>query len=1288
MSTRRRIIVSLLALVGVPAVVLVLAIVAIAVFGVSIDVSRWREAIAARASTALERPVALDGRLELELGRETGLHVAGVRILNPPGFDTPELATLREARARIDLLAALRGRLQVRSLEAEDGRVRLERAADGRVNWTSAVSAPSTRSSSASPLVAIEIERTSIRSFHFELHDQRSGAHHFFDLDELDGTGKWSEPLKLTLRGSVAGSFPYAVTIAGGSARLLQEGREAWPFTLDLQFLSTRLHADGTVDINTGSARFGFRAGAEDLEQVGRFLQTTLPSLGPAALSGSVMASLSAVELKDLQGTLGPSGVAGGLVLTLGGARRRVSGELAITSLDVRPFLDAAPQPPERRLTYDELMRRRLPVHNLVPVDADLVLRVDRWLGLPVDVRDAQITLHADERGLRAPISGTIAGVPLTGSIDLETAASTPTLALEATARNVPLRGLRQSFPSASNLDGTLGTVALRVGARGQTLGALVDDLELRLTAQAVRLRYATAAGRRPADLALDTLEVVIPRGQPLRGTAQGRLLGTRANLAFRASELPRMLREPTTPIQLQLAVGGITARVEGTLAWPGAGGGSDLAFQLEAQRSGDLARWVGFAPESRLPLVARGRARTDRGGWRLEDTTVKVGRSELTLDAHRAGTSTDPVLVVAVRSTLIDVPELSTLHGKPTRAPARSRQALLDAPLLLQGIDLPAADIGLGLHRIVLGRAELNDVGLSTRIRDGHLLPSPFSARFAGVTFEGIAGLDLRGAVPTGSLSMSTGRVDVGALLRKLGVADDIDAHADILQVKLAGSASSLGDLLERGTLEVRVLGGKVTVRGPADRAVAEVELEQAQVTARPGQPVTLDLRGAVSDVPTQITVSTGTLADLARDASVVPFSVKAYAAGARLTLTGRVMLPLGHGGDLVLDLAGEQLDSLNVLAGAALPAWKDWSLQGPVSMTASGYEVTQLALKVGESRLNGRGRLELSGPRPLLDVYLSAPRLQLDDFPVATQVVAPRVATLREMRATAGRTAARTQDLLSAAFLRRFDANLDIAVDEVLSGSDRLAAGMLRARLVDGRLDVSPAEIHIPGGSARLSLSYDSTGPQVALATGVHVDRFDYGILARRLRPGTDLAGLISLDLELAGKAPALSAIMAHADGRIDVAVWPKNLRGGVIDRWSVNVFFALLPFVDSNPQAQVNCAILRLDLRNGVLTHDLLLIDTGRVRVFGAGGADFATEEIGFRFRPRTKGLTFFSLQPPVDVTGTMTDFRVGLARGQAPQTITRFLSSSFVEPIRLLTRGRLPRDGADVCTDPMR
>jgi len=174
----------------------------------------------------------------------------------------------------------------------------------------------------------------------------------------------------------------------------------------------------------------------------------------------------------------------------------------------------------------------------------------------------------------------------------------------------------------------------------------------------------------------------------------------------------------------------------------------------------------------------------------------------------------------------------------------------------------------------------------------------------------------------------------------------------------------------------------------------------------------------------------------------------------------------------------------------------------------------------------------------------------------------------------------------------------------------------------------------------------------------------------------------------MEVAGKAPTLSRIMAHANGHIDLATWPYNLRGGVIDRWTVNVFFALLPFIDPGRQAHVNCVVARMDLNDGLLTQDALLIDTTRVRVFGIGSANFATEEIGFRFRPRAKGMVLFSLQPPIDVTGTMTSFRVGIPRGSTVDTAARFLTSVFVVPMQMLTQGPLPRDGADVCTDPLR
>ncbi len=139
---RRRVALVIAALIGVPlglALVVMGLAVAVALSGMSIDASRWRDAAAERASAALGRPVILQGAFELEprLGRELGLRVGSVRILNPPGFAGTEFLAIGELRARIDLFDALRGRLRSSSIEAREVGLWLERGADGRGNWTS-----------------------------------------------------------------------------------------------------------------------------------------------------------------------------------------------------------------------------------------------------------------------------------------------------------------------------------------------------------------------------------------------------------------------------------------------------------------------------------------------------------------------------------------------------------------------------------------------------------------------------------------------------------------------------------------------------------------------------------------------------------------------------------------------------------------------------------------------------------------------------------------------------------------------------------------------------------------------------------------------------------------------------------------------------------------------------------------------------------------------------------------------------------------------------------------------
>ena len=92
------------------------------------------------------------------------------------------------------------------------------------------------------------------------------------------------------------------------------------------------------------------------------------------------------------------------------------------------------------------------------------------------------------------------------------------------------------------------------------------------------------------------------------------------------------------------------------------------------------LARWLGFAPESNLPLALHGRLRVD-GEWRLDDTTLKLGRSELDVNAHHTLRDGESIIIAAVSSRLIDTRELRTLRRKSAAATPHSLAAWLDIP-------------------------------------------------------------------------------------------------------------------------------------------------------------------------------------------------------------------------------------------------------------------------------------------------------------------------------------------------------------------------------------------------------------------------------------------------------------------------------------------------------------------------------------------------------------------------------------------------------------------------------
>jgi len=1288
----------------------------VATFEISLSAGPWRDRLGEAASKRLGRTVTFEGPLELVPSLQPLIKVGGIRIANPPGFSSPEFAYLGEARLHVDLGALIGQEIRVHELSAENVRVQLERTADGRPNWRLFEGKPPPVQPSASQRtgapdlsdVDVDVREIALRNLSVEYFAAGAGTRHYFQLEALDAAAPRGQPVTVALRGNVEKRFPYALAFTGGSVADLFQSEVNWPVKLSFEFLGTALQVNGSVVRNAQGEQVDLLVGmgTEDLTQIERLLQIKLPEVGATALSARVRWDGPRTTLSQLRGVMGRTTLDGELSFDSSGVRPRVSGRLTLPTLDLRPFLGMKPDEddePARSLldTYRELEQQTFSLRALNQVDVDLDLGVERWLSLPGEVRDAQLQLNLTDGKLHAPVRATIAQVPLQGVVDADGSAALPTFLLELTAQNTRLGGLAELLAGVRGVQGDLGRFLFRLSGQGENLGQLTRTVDVRLGIADSTLSYGNVEGGRPVEFRLDDFEVRLPSAKPLTGRAKGSLLREPFDARFSAADLPTLARTLRSPFALTARASGATLQVDGTLAAPQADSGSDLRFRLAAGRAGDVGRWLGLSPKAAAPLLLAGHARATATEWRLNDYAFRLGRTRMSGEFARVALQSTPLIQARLDIERLDVPELdSMLAPAPPKPKDDAPRNTLDLPILPQGIDLTDADVQVRVARVNMKPADVTDVSFTGRIREGKMDPSPFAARIADTAFSGALALDLRGSQPQASVWVAASGVDVGDLLRKLNVAQDIEASVDSLRVQLIGRGSRLGEMLEKSDLDVNLEDGSLVLRDPTGKPLVKVDVKDGRALAEPGKPMRVDLNGSIDETPVTIGVTTGTAVSFLQGRDKVPFALRAEAAGARLQLEGKVKVPIGQAeGELELHIQGERLDTMNRLARVELPPWGPWSIGGRFVASARGYEVPDLALRVGESRLDGRGTYVSGAQRPRLDVRLSAPRVQLDDFQFGqwspfeskdspADAEPAEKMTVEAVRAKAKEAAAQGQRLLSRDTLRRLDAFLDVEVDEVLSGPDKLGSGTLHAQLAEGRLEFGPAQVEVPGGSAQFTATYEPTDRDVAVALQIAAERFDYGILARRIKPGTDFEGLVSLQLDVSGRARSLDNVMAHSNGRVDIALWPRNMRSGIFDLWAVNLFMALVPAVDPSKESKVNCAIGRFDLREGKLTHDAILIDTSRMRVLGQGQVDFDSEQLDFRLAPKAKSAQFFSLATPVSATGTLTDPKIGVAPGGMAQTTVRLLTSVFVVPLQKLMQGKLPRDGSDICSSGVR
>ena len=470
-----------------------------------------------------------------------------------------------------------------------------------------------------------------------------------------------------------------------------------------------------------------------------------------------------------------------------------------------------------------------------------------------------------------------------------------------------------------------------------------------------------------------------------------------------------------------------------------------------------------------------------------------------------------------------------------------------------------------------------------------------------------------------------------------------------------------------------VRIERGRVRVRDPNLRVDATIDVDSVSGPDDPkgglrfagqgtyrGEPFTIDgtglglsaLRNVDEPYRLQVHARSG-LTQVRFDGSVVPAK------------------PQDIQGQLALQ--GKDLSRLYPIVPITLPWTPPYKLAGTLSHEGARWRFTKIEGTVGKSDLAGEFSVDLSRPRAAAFADLTSARMHYEDlggFVGLPPGDVSKNARPPEQRQTASAREASPRSLPTKRYdvegLRAFDADIRFRGKNVTWSRfpmDNVSSHMV---IKDGVITLDPLDFGIADGHvvSKFHLDVRTTPPkgrgQVELRN-VELKRLFPQLASPRGTAGR-FGGYAKFETQGDNVADLLSA--ANADGA-------AIMRGGEASTLAVvltnlDLARAATLLLRGNETSEVRCAVSAFAIRDGVLTPQLMVIDTSEEKITGEGMINFKDERYDLHFKAQSKKPSALALRGPIVVGGTFKQPSVHPEMGQVLARVGAAVGLGAISP----------------------
>ena len=402
------------------------------------------------------------------------------------------------------------------------------------------------------------------------------------------------------------------------------------------------------------------------------------------------------------------------------------------------------------------------------------------------------------------------------------------------------------------------------------------------------------------------------------------------------------------------------------------------------------------------------------------------------------------------------------------------------------------------------------------------------------------------------------------------------------------------------------------------------------------------LSLRSKTTPFPLQVDVRNGTT---------------------RVRIDGTLQDPLNLGGlDVRLRFAGDTLANLYGLTGVLLPDTPPYETDGHLIARfneAKGplFRYEKFNGHIGDSDIHGSLTYRQGKPRPTLTGELTSNQLRMEDLGPLIGVNSGK-GSEKTQQAKAQRGEASSQPADRVLPHDKFDTkSWDVMdADVKFSGkriehSSKLPLSDLytHLQLKNGDLLLDPLRFGMAGGSINSTIHLEGERSPMRGRADLHARKLRLRQLFPDVTAMQNSLGQLNGDASLSGTGNSVADLLGTSNGELKLLMNDGLISRSLMEIAGLNVGNYVVGKLFGDDEVKINCAATDMNIRQGLATPKLFLLDTENAVINVTGNVNFANERMDLSINPESKGIRIITLRSPLYVRGTFKNPDAGVKAG---------------------------------------